>query len=315
MGTVALLTTCFILGVMALLLVASLNDSANSIVHDKRDAILTAIRGYSVSVSSVFVRSWFKNVDNSELFIFTEIRPNTKQLWANHFPREEKSGRLHILNFNYSLWTFNEFQMDRHVIYHDFLKRYPNRFRYVMTSDIRDVAFQSNPFENPFFRNYTTAPIIFAQEDVFFGHELYNEIWIREVFGEDAFPDFIGKQISNSGVVMGPAASMMDYLRLLTTILPANYKHDGGMDQGVHNYLLYEILHKSLVKPFNYVVPSNGLVVFTVGSLSGFEEILGWNETLKVIFRQRWELPPPPVVHQFDRNSFLDSRFKEMYAN
>eukprot|EP01035_Chromulina_nebulosa_P029885 gene29885-39666_t len=288
--------------------------SGNATERHRHDAILTAVRGMSLSQCAVFVRSWYRTAANSELFVFTEIRPNTRQSWADYFSREHRSGRFHIMEFNYSLWTFNEFQMDRHLIYLDFLKHHGNRFRYVLTADIRDVVFQSNPFDNPYFRNVTTAPMVFAQEDVFFGYEMYNAMWIRGIFGDDALPNFLGKQISNSGVVMGPAPAMVQYLSLLTSIIPAGFKRDQGMDQGVHNYIVHEVLERSTNKPFNYVLPSNGVVVFTVGTLVNFEDILGWNDSLKVAFRRRWDLAVPPVVHQFDRHAYINTMIQEHYS-
>ena len=288
--------------------------SSNFSERHSHDAILTAVRGMSASNCAVFVRSWFRNIANAELFIFTEIRPSTRQNWADYFSREHRTGRLHIMEFNYSLWTFNEFQMDRHVIYLDFMKHHGNRFRYVLTADIRDVVFQGNPFDNPYFRNVTAAPMVFALEDVFFGYELYNALWIKGIFGEHALPNFLGKQISNSGVVMGPAHAMVQYLGLLTSIVPVGFQRDQGMDQGVHNYIVHEVLERSTKKPFNYVLPSNGVVVFTVGTLANFEEVLGWNDSLKVVFRRRWNLAVPPVVHQFDRHPYINSMILEHYS-
>lgn len=288
--------------------------SGNVTERHRHDAILTAVRGMHVSQCAVFVRSWYRNAGTSELFVFTEMRSDTVQTWAKYFSREHRSGRFHIMEFNYSLWTFNEFQMDRHLIYLDFMKHHGSRFQYVLTADIRDVVFQSNPFDNPYFRNVTTAPMVFALEDVFFGYEMYNALWIQGIFGDDALPNFLGKQISNSGVVMGPAPSMVRYLSLLTSIIPEGFQRDQGMDQGVHNYLIHEVLERSTDKPFNYVLPSNGVVVFTVGSLINYEDVLGWNDTLKVAYRRRWNRAVPPVVHQFDRHDYINSMIQEHYS-
>eukprot|EP01036_Dinobryon_divergens_P028171 gene28171-37072_t len=51
------------------------------------DAIFSAVRGFHLHQCAIFVRSWFQNAGNSELFIFTEIRPNTRQSWADYFSR------------------------------------------------------------------------------------------------------------------------------------------------------------------------------------------------------------------------------------
>jgi hypothetical protein len=179
-------------------------------------------------------------------------------------------------------------QASRYFAYLNFLTRSAEVYANVMVSDLRDVVFQSDPFERPL-----PADIVFAQERCRIGEDPVNRNWIAAAYGNavaDSLRDFT---VSCSGTTFGTSAGMLRYLVAMTTELSAMAAGDllqiRGIDQGIHNYLIrMRPLRQAWLDPTDSIVATMHFV--HDGSVRTSAEGLLIDGRLV------------PVLHQWDRN-------------
>jgi hypothetical protein len=128
-------------------------------------------------------------------------------------------------------------QSSRYFNYLEFLARNGEAYANVMISDLRDVVFQSDPFEKPL-----PAEIVFVQECCLLGDSPVNHGWLTEAYGEAVAQNMRDCTVSCSGTTFGTVAGMQRYLVAMTTELAGLAGRDilqvRGMDQGIHNYVI-----------------------------------------------------------------------------
>ena len=165
-----------------------------------QNAILTVGRQYTAEPISPFVLSWYRHIDNSTLFYFTEVRQNTKTYFEEKFPIIVQTGRFVIVDIDYKRFNY-VLNHNRFFLYQDFMRSRQEEFCYVLMADVRDVVFQSNPFTNIYYRSTTTPqqrsvitpttrlqlpPVIFSVEERHFGNNpIHNDKWIKKIFGTE----------------------------------------------------------------------------------------------------------------------------------
>ena len=127
----------------------------------------------------------------------------------------------------------------RYGIYYSWL--YPRRRAYanVLLTDVRDVIFQADPF------SFTSGLGLdcFMDPVVCLGDEPINTEWMTTVYGAGVCAVHRGKRISCSGTTMGDTGSILHYLRaMLIGLSRVLTRITGlpGVDQAVHNFLLWE---------------------------------------------------------------------------
>jgi hypothetical protein len=241
-----------------------------------------------------------------------------------------QSGRLILVDIDYSLCVDvnhkNDVQWNRFILYRHFLQLHYEELRFVLMSDLRDVVFQRNPFENHYYRNSNITsgtnnsipPVIFSCEERHFGNNaIHNDKWIVSTFGKDIFEtSFIGKRIINVGMTMGPIYSIRIYLDMMVKYMsPGKRPMYEGIDMAVHNYIYHEILEKQLVKEFNSFAPTNGDIFFTVAPLHKETSLICTNNDPFIVDRCHTDfLTIPAVIHQYDRSPSFTKSFNERYA-
>jgi hypothetical protein len=123
----------------------------------------------------------------------------------------------------------------RYWLYQWFLGDYGDRFDQVMLSDTRDVFFQRDPFDFPLgealccFREDSSRTI---------GTCPFNSQWIREAFGNSALEELRDHPILCAGTTMGSTSIVKKYVDAMVDQLGKLRRLAGGVDQGVHNYLI-----------------------------------------------------------------------------
>lgn len=167
-----------------------------------------------------------------------------------------RSENEHLQKSRIAAKTFNVYCV-RYPLYYLYLARHHDKYEKVMLSDVRDVVFQRDPFDF----DSDDGLCFFLEDD----RELmkncpYNSMWLRTGYGEEALRD-VGDEIAScSGITIGGTAAIMKYLELMVDHMLRLKFHPSGMDQGVHNYLLYKREVKD-VKLF----PNRLGPVFTMG--------------------------------------------------
>jgi hypothetical protein len=138
-----------------------------------------------------------------------------------------------------SLQHFFHIACGRYFVYYSYL--YPRRHSYlaVLLTDVRDVIFQGDPF------HYANGAALccFMDPAVRLGDEPVNTEWVTTTFGAAWCASRRGKRIACSGTTMGDIDSILGYLQEMCIEMARALPRIAGLlgvDQAVHNYLLWE---------------------------------------------------------------------------
>jgi hypothetical protein len=147
-----------------------------------------------------------------------------------------QNGQRDLRKFRIAAKTFNVYCV-RFPLYYLYLAQHQDKYARVMLSDVRDVVFQRDPFDFEF----EDGLCFFMEDDRQpIKNCPYNSLWLRTGYGEEAVQE-VGDQIAScSGTTIGSTNAIMRYLDLMVDHMLRLKFHPAGMDQGVHNYLLYK---------------------------------------------------------------------------
>jgi hypothetical protein len=180
----------------------------------------------------------------------------------------------------------------RFFVYYRYLCECRPAYANVMLSDVRDVVFQSNPFE----REIGDELLCFLEDErLTLGTERHNRKWLQTAFGDTVAMELAAEPIVCAGVTIGPRAAMLDYLKVMVTFLLGLRAQRIGLDQAVHNY----VLHRRLV-PHARLVPNGQGLVATLGLVPA--------EAVGAL------VDGAAVLHQYDRHPALQAALVRRFA-
>jgi hypothetical protein len=87
-----------------------------------------------------------------------------------------------------------------------------NLYRYVITTDVKDVIFQKNPSEWLEKNLPNTEDLVFSSESMKYKDEPWGDQNLRETFGTQIYEDFKNNTIFNVGVLAGRGYAMKDLM-------------------------------------------------------------------------------------------------------
>mmetsp|Transcript_24751 Transcript_24751/g.41861 ORF Transcript_24751/g.41861 Transcript_24751/m.41861 type:complete len:398 (+) Transcript_24751:69-1262(+) len=196
----------------------------------------------------------------------------------------------------------------------------------IMLSDFRDVFFQANPFA---YKYYEWRPpehqLTVFQE--FFPNKVisrcgHNRRWIRNCYGAEGLAMVETNTVLCSGTTFGTRDAVLGYASLMLRQLDAKVRLKGdavdeqeandqcyfqGMDQGLHNWLVYTGLldmymdvkvYQQGEGPVNTVGAFTGKMATLKRPLRDWGVLTGEAPQAVVL---NWNQEPSPVVHQLDR--------------
>ena len=177
----------------------------------------------------------------------------------------------------------------RFPLYYIYLAQHAGEYANVLISDVRDVIFQRDPFDF----DLGDEVCVFLEDDRDRIRDCrYNTNWLKLGFGDGAVEEVGDNLVSCSGVTLGSYRAMMHYLEVMNEHLLRLKSHPNGMDQGVHNYVLYKQRLKG-VRVF-----SNGQApVLTMGKTTDLPT--RFDEQGRVL---NDDGTVPGVLHQYDRH-------------
>jgi hypothetical protein len=194
----------------------------------------------------------------------------------------------------FRLWAQLELELEglqslRYGYYHEFLTAHPGAFDQVFLSDLRDVAFQSDPFEPA-----PDALELFLEDEAHsFASETFNQRWLTHLEGR-RFAEWAGPRVpSCSGTVVGPTEDVLAYLGAMRAEISWRRIPMGNHDQGVHNALLL----KGRLEAAEVFANGAGRVL-TMGGMP--EPALGPTGLVTTADGR-----VPAVLHQYDRFPLL----------
>jgi hypothetical protein len=139
---------------------------------------------------------------------------------------------------------------------------FSSSYQKILSLDVRDSAFQSDPFAAFSFHNESPSS---SSKLFVFGETQHNTIgmcgwnsgWIKDCFGDAELNKITNNAIICSGIILGNYFAMSKYLETMRNFLIGNYPNErnernpyslfptcerNGVDQGLHNYIIYNKL-------------------------------------------------------------------------
>lgn len=152
-----------------------------------------------------------------------------------------------LRKFTYS----NNFSIVVERFFHiwNYLNGITEQYRYVITTDVRDVVFQTNP-SNWISENINNEKLLVSAESLKYLNENWGLNNMRQSFPM-MFNYMIDQPIYNCGVLAGEASTIKDLalnLFLVCNGLPGQIPGGGGPDQAALNILLQTDLYKNITK-------------------------------------------------------------------
>jgi hypothetical protein len=186
----------------------------------------------------------------------------------------------------------------RYIFYQAFLKANVDKYNWVLHTDTRDVVFQKDPFK------YYGEPGLYCfLEDLNckIKDNKYNAYWIKFGFGDLVFEQMANEPISCSGVTLGSRKAFMAYLEKMINYI-IQLPNTGGLDQGIHNYLIYT----KQIERLNVIQDDEGPVT-TLTTFKPYYKIKFNKEGL--LLNNKNEILH--IVHQYDRHLSLLWKFNK----
>lgn len=129
--------------------------------------------------------------------------------------------------------------VSRFLLIYDFLKKHHENYRYVITTDVRDVYFQLNPtiMLNEICGKNSEYKILVGSESLKYKDEPWGNQNIHETYGSYIHKEFEEKEIFNVGVIGGHAAYVKDLV--LQIFINAINRPIPIVDQAVFNFMMH----------------------------------------------------------------------------
>jgi hypothetical protein len=245
------------------------------------DLVLTFASNYGFADIEPFVASLLNHGRNVHLTIFAESMDEAFHLLAE---------RLNIEVIPIEVALLREWHICnlRFHLYDEYLRSTAGKWRNVLISDVRDVVFQADPFEESF-----PAPVVFAAEDGPIGTSGVNHEWLTQRYSPDIAGTLATRPIVCAGTTIGTISGIMAYVEAIWHEIGSDsYDHRRAFDQGSHNYIAWH-----LAPHWAYVDPEDRIMA-TIG-MTKPERITIVNGLIMV------DGKAPPIVHQWDRKPGL----------
>jgi hypothetical protein len=177
----------------------------------------------------------------------------------------------------------------RFAHFHQYLEDNLDSYGHVLTTDIRDVCFQADPFSVS-----QHLPIVSFLENLRIADGV-NAQWLLEAYGKQLDRSILSETVTCAGVTLGTATAMLDYL---TKMLHHLFKVDlmvpvAGVDQAVHNFLFHRQQLADSVR-----MPNGNPICFTMGDGEPYQ----LNDRGEVLAHDG---SPVSILHQYDRHAEL----------
>jgi hypothetical protein len=184
--------------------------------------------------------------------------------------------------------------MYRLITIYSILKQLNREYRYLITTDVRDVVFQKNP--STYLENNLNKNILVSTENVLYKDESWGTKNILEGYGEFYLDIFKDKLSCNVGVLAGKYENMLDLL-LLNYLVSQSGNTQHYTDQSSFNF----IIHNKLVQDS----------VQIEGLETNWALQLGTMDNPNLIGSKIYKIEDYIIVHQYDR----DPKLKELIIN
>lgn len=206
-------------------------------------------------------------------------------------------------------WEIFKGELEGHIHMHRLITMYwvlrqlDRDYRYMITTDVRDVVFQHNPSD--WLEKNLKKDILVSSENLLYKHCNWGPKNILEGYNELLLDRYENEQTCNVGVLAGKYESMRDLLLLNYLVSQAgNTEH--FTDQSSFNFIVHNKIAKSNMQ-FTTLGENWAL---QIGTLHGWPN----PNNDKIIGEQNHELNEYVILHQYDRVPAIDNHVNKLLS-
>lgn len=255
-----------------------------------KDVIISAIAGYTPDKIKTYIESINNCGFTGEKIMICYNVPNetTEYLTQN--------GWLIAVSE-----LFGHPHMNRLIDIYALLKQLNRDYRFVITTDVRDVVFQTNPSE--YLEKELKKQIIVSSENVLYRDEPWGKKNILEGYNELLWERYESEHTCNVGVLAGYQKDMLELLLLNYLVSQAgNTQH--FTDQSSFNF----VIHNELIKDKIQMVGLESNWALQIGTLTNPKLIGNYQLDIRDNIIYNGETPFV-VIHQYDRNELTKNLY------
>ena len=208
-----------------------------------KDLVIGAITGYNFDAIEPWVNSLERSgfdgdkamlCYNISFDVANELRKRGFKVFG--FEQNEEQRRLEYTKPNFNV------VVERFLHMAFVLRELDTKYRYIISTDVKDVIFQRNPSEW-LEKNVSGAyKVVAASESIGYEQEEWGNFNLFRSFGIQIYHTFRNRIVSNAGVMAGEYEHMLDLfmqIKLLCDGAPAHFiEGGGGPDQAAYNVLI-----------------------------------------------------------------------------
>jgi len=256
-----------------------------------KDLIISAIANYSTDK----IENYINSINNCEfigdkiMVVYNVSAETVEYLQKNDWQviEGELTGYPHMKRLIDIYWV---------------LRQLKNEYRYVITTDVRDVVFQTNPSE--YLEKNLKKRILVSSENVLYKDEAWGVKNILEGYNELLLERFENNLTCNVGVLAGHQKDLTDLL-LLNYLVSQSGNINHYTDQSSFNF----IVHNELVKHSIQIEGIETNWALQMGTLPN-QKLIGKYELSIKDGRVYNGESPFVIVHQYDRNETTKDLYK-----
>lgn len=204
----------------------------------------------------------------------------------------------------------------RFISIYSYLKNHWQEYDYVVTTDVKDVYFQTDPFEvfkSPFYQD-NNFKLIVASEGLKYKDEPWGNENLMQTYGGYVYEEFKDNEIFNVGTFGGNAEYVKDMVFHIFT--NATNRPIPIVDQAVFNVLIQTTPFRDIILYSHDWACELGTVM-DPAKIESFRPHLLFSEPIwkdRKVMRPPMAATPFPIVHQYDRVPFLKKFVQEKYG-
>lgn len=222
-------------------------------------AIIASAYGYNIEQIKPWVESLKRTKFGGKVFVLV-YNPQDEEL-LNYLKDNDIFVMLAQLNGETNMAT------QRFLDYSEILKtEYAQDVEAVITTDIRDVIFQSDP-GIWFKQNIEDFSLMATSEGVCFRHEDWNGDNLEAHFGKTRFLQYADRETLCSGIIAGKKGAMIELFRTVYELSFFSNDPHAFVDQIFYNIAVYEI-YPEITK----IVPASSNWCANLGTLKAIPE-------------------------------------------
>ena len=195
----------------------------------KKDLIIGAFKNYNYEQ----VKPWIESINQTTF-------KGDKVLIAIDASEEtiNKIGQAGFTAISAQSMSGAMFHMERFIHIYDYLKKHNGEYRYVVSTDVRDVIFQNDPMEylSHVLTNNSGYDLIGVSECILVKNEHWNRDNILKCFGTYFYEEIKDFEVLNVGTLAGKAHIIADLCGMLYQL--SLNRADWVADQAAYNILM-----------------------------------------------------------------------------